>query len=472
LSVQSPAKPQKEKSTTDRPTFSRFLFATGTNAAGQPVNIVSSLPEGASSLYVFFDYANMAPGMAYEMRVTVNGVINPLYTLTPTWWSGGENGIWYIGTSGIRLPTGTYEFAFFIDGSPAGDARITIGGEAQPLPAFSDIVFGIEDSVGNIISTGYVLPASVSIASARFVYQNMPAGLPWSERWYFQGMQVRENTESWTEEDGPGGAKTIRVEQPGGLAPGRYRLELYIAESMAATADFWIVGERVPQGTTVFSTPLFASEIGSRGEPAAIVGGVFPEATGQVYAFLDWRNLANGIELSERWLVDNDLLLERRLTWDAGTDGSGFRTVLEGSPALADGTYTLEIGLANEILARADAVIGSGTIPSERLAPASGVQMTGQIVDSETGRGVPGALFIVLFSEYDVSDFDGSASMIYSQSLADNAGNFVIPQLLEPDAFYSVFVFAEGYLPLSMDGIEVAENTPSPMVLSVELSRD
>ncbi|MEM6528458.1 MAG: serine protease [Chloroflexota bacterium] len=59
------------------PQISRLFFASSVNSAGFPSTIVSSLPTGATSLYLFFDYANMTPETVYELRVSTNNIPNP-----------------------------------------------------------------------------------------------------------------------------------------------------------------------------------------------------------------------------------------------------------------------------------------------------------------------------------------------------------------------------------------------------------
>ncbi len=46
-------------------------------------------------------------------------------------------------------------------------------------------------------------------------------------------------------------------------------------------------------------------------------------------------------------------------------------------------------------------------------------------------------------------------------AVTDSSGNFQIDRLLQPNVPYSVFVVAEGYLPISADGVEVKPDQQS-----------
>ena len=86
-------------------------------------------------------------------------------------------------------------------------------------------------------------------------------------------------------------------------------------------------------------------------------------------------------------------------------------------------------------------------------------------------------MFIVLQPEFSVEDFLWESTQIFDTSLADNAGRFQIPSLLPRGAvdeplLFSVLVRAEGYLPISADGITVAAETASPVEINVEMSRN
>ncbi len=453
------------------PTFSRLFFATGINEAGVPSTVVGSVPSATSSLYLFFDYDNMLDGMVYELRVTVDDVPNATYSLPAITWSGGPRGTWYIGSTGTPWENGSYNFRLFIEGREAASQSIVIGRGPQDAPQFSDIVFGLLDAGGNLVGTNYVLPEGSAI-QARFNYRNMTPGIPWSYIWYYEGQEVLRDTLTW-ESDVQG---TWIMAASAEFLPGQYRLELYLQNSLSATADFVVAGGAQGNESIVFSDFRFTTEQRG-GEPTGAIRADFPAGIEQLYVFFNWRLLQAGTLWTRRWTVDGDVLFEVTEPWQAPTDGENFFVSLDSLDVLPDGTYGLEITLANVRRANVTVKVGLGQLPVGAFASAAGVQMTGRITDAETGEGIPGAMFIVLKSEYSAEDFVWNQSQVLGLSLADSEGRFRIPELLprgtaDEPLLYSVLVRAEGYLPVSADGIIVIENTGSPVEINVKLSRN
>ncbi|MBN1202376.1 MAG: trypsin-like peptidase domain-containing protein [Anaerolineae bacterium] len=457
--------------TAGSPVFSRPFFSTRINEAGVPANVVSGVPGGIDSLYLFFDYDNMVDGLIYELRVTVDDVPDAIYSLPPVTWSGGARGTWYIGSSGTPWRNGFYDFRLFIEGREATSARILIGGGPRDNPAFSDIIFGLLDADGNLAGTNYVLPEGSGI-QARFNYRNMAPGTPWTHRWFYEGTELFRNDESW--DGGDQGTRIITAQAD--FLPGQYRLELYIESVLSATADFVIAGGAEVASAVIFDNFRFATDV-AEGAPAGTIRSEFSAGTERLYTFFDWRLLAPGTTWTRRWLVDGDVLFEVTGPWDAGPDGQNYFVSLDSLGTLPDGTYGLEISIANVVLHSVTAKVGLGQLPVEAFASAAGAQMVGRITDADTGQGIPGAMFIVLDAEYSIEDFTWTQAQVLGVSLADSQGYFQIPALLprgtlDEPILYSVLARAEGYLPLSADGIIVVDQTKSPVEINVELSRN
>jgi S1-C subfamily serine protease len=64
--------PDREDYTGDA-TLSRLFFASDINDIGLPVDVITGLPSGSPSLYLFFDYEGMVDGVLYSMRTYVDG---------------------------------------------------------------------------------------------------------------------------------------------------------------------------------------------------------------------------------------------------------------------------------------------------------------------------------------------------------------------------------------------------------------
>jgi len=463
------------------PTFSNLYFSTAINEAGVPSNVVGLVPTGIPSLYLLFDYNNMVDGMIYELRVSVNDIYSVDYSLPPVTWSGGKRGTWYIGSSETPLRNGLYSFRLFIEGREVASSVINVGGGANTDPAFSNIVFGLRDEDNNLAGTGYVLPDG-SLVEARFNYQYMAADTAWTYIWYFGGQELTRSTETWDFEQYQSQA-TRTITAAADFVPGQYRLQLYISDYLSAPADFVIAGSAASSRAVVFppsadDAPVFTFATDeANGQPAGSIRTEFPAGIESLYIFFNWQLIAPGTMWTRRWYVDDDVLFEVTEPWDAESSGTNYYASLTSLDALPDGRYKLEISMANIVLASAEAKVGLGQLPVEAFASAEGVQMSGRITDAETGQGIPGAMFIVLKSEFSIEDFTWDGGQVLGYSIADSAGHYQIPVLLprgteDEPLLYSVLVRAEGYLPINTDGITVIEDTPSPVELNVELSRN
>ncbi|MBN1285696.1 MAG: trypsin-like peptidase domain-containing protein [Anaerolineae bacterium] len=478
LGLRPGADPSPTAAAAGAPAFSRLFFAPSVDEAGQPSTVLASAPTGADRLYLFFDYANMAANTVYELRTTRNGVPEKLFSLPPTTWSGGQSGLWYIGIEGQVLPDGQYDCQLLIEGQPSGPlARINVGGPPQQVAAFTDLVFGMESGSNNtLVNSGHVLPAGIGVVQAQFVYQNMTEGLPWQAQWFYEGAEVSSARVegAWSAPPGSGVYQVRVASTEGGMRPGRYRLDLSIGGRLAATADFVVVGGSTGTGVSIFGAITFADAAEPDGAPTGTVGMTFPAGAKRLYAFFDYRDMASGIPWTLRWSIDGEPLFTIHRPWSGAANGQNWFASLETVTAngmLSDGTYTVDLFVGSEHLQTANAVLGAGAV-TQRAARPLGVQVSGDIVDAETGRGIPGALFTVLRAEFSVEDFVWDADQVLASVAADQDGRFEIPLRLPPELYYSVVISAEGYLPISADGILIDEDTPDPLKLRVEMNKD
>ncbi len=458
------------QNTAEAPQFKRLLFATGVDLAGNPTRIIRRAPAGINTLYLFFDYANMRDGLIYELRVLRNGVLDPTFSLAPATWSGGRNGLWYIGSTAQVYPSGDYEFILFIEGARVASATITIGGSASTEPEFSNILFGVQDLNFQLVNTGNILPVS-NVINAEFVYTNMVDGTPWRQVWYYEGLRISEVNELWS--GGSNGKRLITASAPvtSPLQPGRYRLELYIEERLAASSDFIMAGGQVDLSTEVFTDLTFASEL-VNGAPSGIVGVTFPNTIADLYAIFNWRDIAPGTPFTWRWTVDNNPLFEVTQPWTNPTTGNGAWLRLRPNRLLPEGSYRIELLIGGVVKASATARVGIGQLPIRLFVRAEGVLVQGQIVDAETNAGIAGVAVIFLKPLLDVADFTWQMSEVYDIAFTDLSGRFALSRLLARGERYSIIVLAQGYLPIATDGFRILRDEVGPVELRLELSRD
>jgi len=456
---------------TEPPSMSRLFFSQAIDDLGLPTRIVTSLSSGATSLFLFFDYANMRPGMPYEMRVTSNGVGLAQFSLGPLAWGGGRSGTWFIGNDNILWPDGQYEFTLLVNGQAAATAGIAVG-SVPSAPTLSDLSFGIPNGLGGFTTTGTLFPAEVKQIDAQFSFSNMADDQDWTEVWYLDGKDVFRTTRLW--DKGPNGQATVSATNYEGLPLGSYRLDLLIGQQLAATGNITLAGNRSAQSeSTVFSNPpRIANEISRDGLPAGVVGSVMPLGTSALYAFMDWDFMPSGIIWTYRWFLDGRLVASSTQPWSNGGVGQNFWVSLSSDETLPEGTYAVEMLVGNRPMFSANVSIGSGTRPvSGDLGASEAIEITGTVIDALTGQGIPGALVAVLDVKLESPDFTYNEAQIYSQALSDQRGRFALSKALPRANYYTVFVFADGYITIVEDNFTILRNQTSPVDITIEMGQ-
>lgn len=475
LSLETISTPGVETQTSGIPTFKRLFFAASVNPAGMPSSVISSLPAGSNNLYLFFDYENMTPETVYELRVTTDNVPNATFSLSPVRWSGGTNGMWYIGSGGQPWPNGVYEFTLFANGVAAPSQKLTIGAAPSADPVFSDITFGLLDSRGQPQGNGFVLPAG-NIATARFIYRNLENGLNWIAIWYLNGKEFKRVESTWNA--GPNGSsQNTSIEVAEGLLPGSYRLELYIKDRLQATSDFTIAGSQQGALPQIFTKLRFTSANSDADAVTSTSISNFPQNLNALYALFNWEQIAPGTLWTLRWLVDGVPFYDQTLPWNNAQSGENFLMRLTAPNGLPDGTYSVELRINNVLLQKAQAQVGIGQLPIDRFARASGVQLRGHILDADTRLGVAGVTVVIISEQFSVSDFIWNQDQVFDLAVTDSNGTFEISRPLEystadKPVAYSAIISANGFLPLTADGIEVKADTPNPLDLTIYLNKD
>jgi hypothetical protein len=453
------------------PTVRRLFFSSEITDLGLPARISSALPSGTTSVWFFFDYDNMQQGVPYEVRVTRDGLDMPGFSLGPLAWGAGQRGTWYVGTEGKTWPDGAYEFTILLSGEAVASAALVIG---NPLdtPAFYDLVFGIPDENGNVTAPTTLLPTGTTRFDGQFRFEGMPQGQDWTEVWYLDGTEIYRATNIWAGEES--GVWSVRAQNTEGLPPGTYRLELYIGTRLAASGDVLLAG--AGQGNAaVFSNARIASGISREGLPSeqvGVSGTAMPLGVKTLYVFIDWDLLPAGVSWTYRWFLDGRLIASSTQPWDAGSVGTNFWISLAADRALPEGQYAAEVLIENRPMFSVNTIVGTGAQPLSGSEAASDVVMiTGRVVDALTGEGISGALVFALDVALESPDFTWNEADIHTQAITDSEGRFSFVQGLTRGRYYTVYVFAEGYITVLEDNFTVPGEQPSPSDILVEMNR-
>ncbi|MGF1507590.1 MAG: carboxypeptidase-like regulatory domain-containing protein, partial [Anaerolineae bacterium] len=144
---------------------------------------------------------------------------------------------------------------------------------------------------------------------------------------------------------------------------------------------------------------------------------------------------------------------------------------LSADSSLPEGNYAVEILMNGEPMFSETVTVGSGTRPSAAPeAEADDVFITGQVVDALTGDGIAGAMVAILDVALESPQFTWNESEILSQAITDRGGRFVLPVPVKQGNFYTIYVFAEGFVTIVEDNFTIPSDQPSPTDIRIEMN--
>lgn len=448
--------------------FFNLVFAPAVDDNDRPKKIVTQLSSSATDLYACWEYSGMVDGTSWEARWYLDGVYQDDVSWTSAPWKGGEDGSWWVSVYNDEgLLEGQYRLELYVAGELLLEGEIQVGG-GKTGSSISNLIFsdGItgDDRPAN---PSYLLPSGITEIYAFFDYTGMVAGSTWQRAWYREGREIASKEAAW--DAGSSGSTWIGLRDGEPLAPGDYRLEIHVAGALAATSGFAVAGT---QDHSAIGPITFAAGQDSRGEPVN-PGTTFASGLAELRYFVDYAGMQDGMAYAATWFFDGEELLSVDLTWDAGESGTFTDNLYRksGEP-LWDGEYTLEIEVAGQLVQRATATVGSGgASPPAPVSKSDGLFIRGYILDADTGRGIPGAFYIVLTPGIVVADWDGDDRQVYTAAEADANGYFELPDALVRGESYSIIVWTEGYRPVTGDAVEVGDEV-SPYDVEITLQKE
>ncbi len=199
------AQPERRRPSAPQPSgdarFYNLLFSSGITDNDQPTGIITGLPSGATELYAFWEYEEMARGGPWEARWYKDGEYLENVSWPPGGWQGDTSGSWWISVyNDDGLADGTYTLALYVGEELSTEASIEIGGNtAGSGPLFSDLVFseGIT-SDERPTNPSYLLPSGIDEVYAFFDFEGMENGLDFYRIWSYEGEEIASGIGSWT----------------------------------------------------------------------------------------------------------------------------------------------------------------------------------------------------------------------------------------------------------------------------------
>jgi len=217
-------------------------------------------------------------------------------------------------------------------------------------------------------------------------------------------------------------------------------------------------------GGPTISNMVFSSRVTRDGRPIN-PAAVLPSGHKEIFATFEYDGMQDGTSISQVWTRDGEVLASEQSAWQEGRRGR--KTLQLGHPdGLPDGEYHLVLAAGNQVIAEGAVIVG-------RRVEDTDTQVSGQVVDAATGRGIPGALVIALRPGVRARDFAKRQrrEMAYTSAQTDRNGRFTFPKQLPKGQAYGLAVASQGYrnlaiesaLRIGADAPEQAQLNPIPL---------
>jgi hypothetical protein len=209
-----------------------------------------------------------------------------------------------------------------------------------------------------------------------------------------------------------------------------------------------------------------------QGNPVS-TGRSFASGLEELYAFSDYSNMADGSDFAVRWYVDDELVIDSTWPWNSGESGTWYDYLYSTEGTLPDAEYMVELLVEEKVVQRGTAVVGAGTSSTTEppTGPDEGVLIEGTIIDLDTERPIPGAIFLVLNPGITYDTFQWTDDEIYTSAQADRQGFFQLDYLLEWGQCYTFIIGAQDYWPYMEDDVCIGNDVPEVVDLTVRLEK-
>lgn len=220
----------------------------------------------------------------------------------------------------------------------------------------------------------------------------------------------------------------------------------------SSSSPYLIPGSAAAKAPTI-SGLVFSSGLSWDGRPVN-PATLLPSRAAQIYASFDYRGMKNGLPWNVVWTGNSQPVVQEEGKWDGGE--SGHKAVSLGKKeGLPDGSYNLVIAVQKEVVAQGQVTIGKRVDDTD-------TEISGQVVDEKTGRGIAGVLVIALKPGVKVKDFVQcqQRDMTLTSVQTDRNEAFTLPQQLAKVQAYGLVV-VRGYRDVAIEsGLRIPANAP------------
>lgn len=209
-----------------------------------------------------------------------------------------------------------------------------------------------------------------------------------------------------------------------------------------------------PAKTPCFTNLVFCEQVDEQGLPVA-PAAVLKGGRKELLASFEFSGMKKGLLWRQLWTVDGVKLHEQSEGWLSGSRGRK-TLALRTRAALPDGRYRLQLSVAGQELIAGEVIVG-------RPQNEADSEVSGQLLDQTTLRGIPQAMVLVLKPEVKLQDFLSQPRKEKTLAIArtDSNGRFKFPVQIPKGHAYSLIVVARGYADLAIEGaLRLAADAP------------
>lgn len=216
-----------------------------------------------------------------------------------------------------------------------------------------------------------------------------------------------------------------------------------------------------------FQHLVFSQDLTEDGRPINPAQHI-KEPVAEIFATFEYDGMRNGQPWSAVWINSGNIIIEQKEPWDDGEQGT--KTVkLSNRNGIPAGEYHLVLGIGGEVELE-------GKIHVSERVDDTDSEVSGQVVDNRSGRGIDGALVIVLRPDASLRHFlqTRSENDVETSTETGNDGRFTLPQQLPKGQSYSLVVAARGYEPITVDAaLRIGTTAPEQADIGqIEMQRD
>ena len=235
---------------------------------------------------------------------------------------------------------------------------------------------------------------------------------------------------------------------------------------------------KTPGGTTTGTNAFGKIQLATACKDAPLndAGVTFPAGTKTLAAIFPYSGMKTGMDWGSVWFIDCKAVAggETGRAWKDATDGTFCNTLANQGEALPNGKYKYALFLQGRPISEVEFAIGTSATPPPQPPPpqSQGILLTGQIVDADTQRGIPGAIMHILIPGMDDTDYDESEDIddiLAAVGVADSSGNYKTAPGLARGYTYILIVGQKGYqrrvLELNLDAKDPDVTKLKPIAL-------